>query len=482
MNICVFDIESLGSDTAYSSIAEFAAILYSDDFKELDRINIRCRIPEGEIPQCTALLVNRLDIKTLTSANYSHYQLINEVQKTFTKWSPCIFIGFSSIHFDEEMLRKEFFKNLHYPFLTNTRSPSKSIPNKRHDALNILRGAYATDKSFIKTELNEKGNVTMKLESISRLAGLDTTKSHSAIVDVENTKFFLEKVFKEKPNIWKSALMTNSKENTENLVKQELMFTSCEYYYGRERLHAVAPLHSDFFKHPVYQYLQVVDLKADIENIVKLTRSELKEEIKKVPKFLRSIRQAKAPIILNIDYALKEEPYNVIKRPLLEKRASIVKNNKEFGEKISSILLEIVEEKYQTDDQSDIDIVNSIYKKFTPNKDNALMYKWHNLCWEDKLKSLDHFTDDRLVHFGKKIIYQEAPQILPTIMKKEIMRDIAKRILSEEKQKWWTIKEFYHECDNLRQKAEEEKDENKLKFLNEINDYVEQVERKYSNA
>ena len=70
--------------------------------------------------------------------------------------------------------------------------------------------------------------------------------------------------------------------------------------------------------------------------------------------------------------ALKEEPYNVIKRPLLEKRASIVKNNKEFGEKISSILLEIVEEKYQTDDQSDIDIVNSIYKKFTPNKDDAL--------------------------------------------------------------------------------------------------------------
>ena len=67
-------------------------------------------------------------------------------------------------------------------------------------------------------------------------------------------------------------------------------------------------------------------------------------------------------------------------------------------------------------------------------------------------------------------------------MKKEIMRDIASRILSEEKQKWWTVKEFYHECDNLRQKAEEEKDENKLKFLNEINDYVEQVERKYNNA
>ena len=75
--------------------------------------------------------------------------------------------------------------------------------------------------------------------------------------------------------------MTNSKESTENLVNKELMFTSCEYYYGRERLHAVAPIHSDFLKHPVYQYLQVVDLKSDVENIVKLSREGLKEEIKK---------------------------------------------------------------------------------------------------------------------------------------------------------------------------------------------------------
>ena len=54
------------------------------------------------------------------------------------------------------------------------------------------------------------------------------------------------------------------------------------------------------------------------------------------------------------------------------------------------------------------------------------MSKWHNLCWEDKLRSLDRFEDDRLVAL-KNIIYQEAPQILPETMQKEIKRDIAKR-------------------------------------------------------
>ena len=87
---------------------------------------------------------------------------------------------------------------------------------------------------------------------------------------------------------------------------------------------------------------------------------------------------------------MKEEPYSVMNRSILEKRAKIIKSNREFGEKISSFVRNC-EEKSQTQDQSDIDIVNSIYRKFTPSKDNVLMSKWHNLCWEDKLRSLDRF-------------------------------------------------------------------------------------------
>ena len=32
--------------------------------------------------------------------------------KKFKKWSPVIFFGFNSINFDEEILRKSFFKSL----------------------------------------------------------------------------------------------------------------------------------------------------------------------------------------------------------------------------------------------------------------------------------------------------------------------------------------------------------------------------------
>ena len=95
---------------------------------------------------------------------------------------------------------------------------------------------------------------------------------------------------------------------------------------------------------------------------------------------------------------------------------------------------------------------------------------------------LDKFEDDRLVGFAKKIIYQESPETLPEEMFKQIKREIAKRILSDKKEKWWTCKEFYNECDNLREKYTNEKDEKKLKFLDEINDFVMSVEKKYEEA
>ena len=120
------------------------------------------------------------------------------------------------------------------------------------------------------------------------------------------------------------------------------------------------------------------------------------------------------------------------------------------------------DEREQTKSQEDILAEESIYQKFTPNKDTALFPKWHSASWKDKLVMLDKFEDERLVGFGKKIIYQESPETLPKEIYNEVKRGIAKRILSEKKEKWWTCKEFYFECDNLREKYSNENDEKKL--------------------
>ena len=122
------------------------------------------------------------------------------------------------------------------------------------------------------------------------------------------------------------------------------------------------------------------------------------------------------------------------------------------------------------------------YKKFTPNKDTNLFSKWHEASWSDKLRLLDKFEDERLVGFGKKIIFQEAPEVLPESMYKSIRREIAKRILSERKEKWWTIPTLYNEIDTLREKYTNENDNEKLALLDEFNTYAMSIQKKYENV
>ena len=476
MNIVIWDIETDSSNTFFGTIIEIGGILLNDNFQELDKLNIRCRLPEGVVPQAGALLVNQSSISMLTQANYSHYQMLQEVETVFKKWSPAIFLGYSNINFDDEMLRKEFFKGLRYPYLTNTNG------NKRQDGLNIVRAAFAVNNKIFKTELNEKGNALMKLESLARMNGINTKGAHNALFDANLTKLILEKIYKEQNVTWKSSMLTGSREEVERFAKDEIMFTLNEYFYGKSKLYLVAPLHSEHMLHPVYKWVQSFDLRFDPELYFKMPLTELKIEMQKTPKFLRTIRSNKAPVLLHSNYGSKAEPYNTLSKEKLLKRAKLIKNNKEFCNKVSIALREIAEEKKDTSDQSDITPEESIYSKFVDSKENIKMEKWHNSTWEEKVILLDKFEDSRLVDFGKKIIYQEAPQVLPKSIYNEVKRGIAKRILSTNKEKWTTCSDFYSECDHFREKFSNENNEEKLSFLAEINKFVESIEKKYENA
>jgi exodeoxyribonuclease I len=475
MNLAIWDIESSSASTSWGSIIEVGGILVDPNFKELDRFNFRCRLPEGEIPQAMALIVNKTNVDLLTKGNLSHYQMLGQLEAIFKKWSPAIFLGWSNIGFDDEMIRNEFFRGIRYPYITN------ATPNKRHDGLNIARGAHAVDESVLKTEINAKGNAVMKLESLARMNGFESGGAHSALFDAELTVKVLGLIKKNQPETWNTFLKTANKTDTETIFKKEKIFTLAEYHFGKNYRYVVAPLHPKYCIHPIYQWGQAVDLKIDPIPLFDMSVSELKSAIKKL-KFLRTIRSNKAPIILDASYGMQVEPYSNLDLELIKERARLVNSNEKFSQNVLTALRETAEEKAQFDSQEDLFAEETIYKKFTPQKDTTLFPKWHSASWKNKLILLDKFEDERMISFGKKIIYQESPETLPLDMFKKIKREIAERILSNEKEKWWTCREFFFEVDNLREKYTNEKDEEKLKFLDEINEFVERIQKKYEQA
>jgi exodeoxyribonuclease-1 len=481
LNYVVWDIETDSAQTDWATIIEIGGILLDENFKEKDRFSARCRLPQDRVPSATALCINRSNVDLLTKGNLSHYEMLSQVEKKFREWSPSTFLGYSSINFDDEVIRKEFFKSLRKPYITNTEG------NVRHDALNIVRAAFAIDGDVLKTELNPKGNKSMKLESLARLNGVDSSGAHSALFDTELTVKILDLIKKKQPILWQEYFKTSSKIIVENMVKQEKIFTLNEYFFGTSRLYLCAPLHPSACMHPVYKWGQAVDLKVDIEAIQKLNYEDLKKEMKKSPKFLRTIRSNKAPIILDKSYGMKVQPYSKLDPNLISKRAELVKTNEKFSIDVCNILREAAEEKRETSSQEDIEPEESIYSGgFTSAKDQALFPKFHTGDWKEKFALLDKFDDERLVTFGHGLIFNEAPEVLPKNVYKKIKQRIASRILSTNKEKWWTISAFYSECDEIRENEDKmfsfKTVDEKLKFLDGINDYVMNLEQKYSDV
>ena len=482
MSYVVWDIETDSAQTDWATIIELGAILLDDNFKEKDRFSVRCRMPQDRVPSATALCINKSNVDLITKGNLSHYEMLVQVEKKFKEWSPSTFLGYSSINFDDEVLRKEFFKSLKKPYLTNTEG------NSRHDALNIVKAAFAIDENVLKTELNDKGNKSMKLESLARLNGFESSGAHSALFDTELTVKVLGLIRENQPDLWREYMNTSTKVVVENMLKQEKMFTINENYFGKNYLFLVAPLHPNSFMHPVYKWGQVVNLSENIEELQKLNYQDLKKAMKKSPRFYKTIKSNKAPIILDKGLAMKIDPYKKIDQNVLNKRAELMKTNEKFSQDICNILREAAEEKMETSSQVDLEPEETIYSGGfdTFNKDVPLFQKFHESDWKGKFAMLDKFKDDRLVTFGHNLIYNEAPEILPKDIHRKIKRRIASRILSTNKEKWWTVSAFYSECDEIRENEDKmfsfKTVDEKLKFLDGINDYVMNLEQKYSDA
>ncbi len=472
--IVIYDTETTNS-TIWGSIIEVGAVVVDKNLKEIGKLNIRGRMPEGEVPSAKALLVNSTSIDLLTKGNYSHYDFLGAVENFFTKCAPAVFMGWSNLNFDRRMFHFNFFKGNRYPYATH------SSPNSEHDGLHIARAAQTLNSETLKTELTEAGNPSLALESLSRMQGFDTSASHTAYVDAQNSLKVLRIIKDRHKENWDTFLKTSTKTSVEIFLKNEGIYSIFENVKGRNMMYLTGTLHPNHCYHPSYaSWGYVWDLRRDPEPLLNLPINQLRDVLKKMsPKALRVLKTNKAPIILDKKFAFKQKPYSDLDLETIKKRAHLVRNSENFCKNIQTIHREAAEEKEQTKTQEDLLPEETLYEKFIPNKDTALFKTWHSSSWEDKLRLLDKFSDKRCSWFGQKIIYQEAPQILPPDLHKNIKSEIARRILSKNKEKWQTIGMAYTEIDYLRDQASNRDDEVELKKLDEINRFIMSIEKKY---
>jgi exodeoxyribonuclease-1 len=472
-NFVFYDFETSSSNKYWGQIIQIGAILTNDNLEELDRFDARCRLSPGIIAECMALIVNKSTPKMLKSSNLSHYEMIRQFVDTLKKWGKATYIGFNSIEFDEEFLRCTLFQTLEYPYITSTNG------NTRGDVLSLARAANLYYPGTLKNSINAKGNAVYKLDNLAPLNNIEHgDAAHSAIGDVIATVGVAKLIAKKAPNVWKASMLTMDKTQSLELIKKELFFCTNEYFYGKSRPY----VQSFICQHPQYQWPLCFDLKHDPNPYLAMSIQELTAAMKKQPKFIRTVRHNKHPVIMNPSYGEKFDEYKMIGTAKLQKRAELLRKDKEFAEKIVLIKRSEVEEKEQSKSQEDVYHEESIYAKFTTTEDNKIMPEFHSADWDKKLSILSKFKDERLQYFGKKLLYMEKPEMLNKTDYNKIHKDVAKKVLSTNNEKWNTIPRTYSEIDTLRAKFEREEQPEKLVIIDEINAYVEELEKIYSSV
>ena len=469
-NYVFYDFETCSSNISYGQIIEAGAVLVNDNFQELDRYEGRCRLSPGIIPEAMALIVNKSSVSMLKNTNLSHYQMIKQMMEKFNKWKNSVFFGYNSIDFDEEFLRRTLFKNLEYPYIT------VSNGNERGDLLGLARAAHLYYPSCIKTPISDKNNPVFKLEQLAPMNGIKHDKAHSAIQDTLVTIEIAKILKKNAPNVWKASLMTTNKDKCIQIIKEEKLFCTNFFYGGR----AVPYVLTYLCQHP-WGYAFCFDLRNDPVYYFNLSSEALKKEIFDAkPKPMRSIKHKKHPIIMNANYGVNFDVYKQLGLSKLKERAKLIRENKDFINRVSSILEDDIREKQDLDSQLEVYAEESIYKQFPSKEDNAIMPEFHRVDWKDKFSVVQKFKDERFQYFGKKILYEENPAVLPKEEYNLIHKEIAARVLSTNKEKWNTIPRTYSEIDTLRNKFKDDKE--KLKALEEINSYIEEMEKIYQKA
>ncbi len=125
---------------------------------------------------------------------------------------------------------------------------------------------------------------------------------------------------------------------------------------------------------------------------------------------------------------------------------------------------------------------DQLYSGGFPNDmDQSLMEEFQKTEeWKIKHKIISKIGDERYKYFGKRLIYQNKPEVLEKKEYENIHKDIAKKILSVEEAGFTTVPMAESLIDNMRNEKDVSKD--KLEYVNDIDAYISEIRKNYEKA
>ena len=437
MSFVFYDTETTGKNTTFDQILQFGAIRTDHELRELDRFKIRCRLLPYVVPSPGAMRVTGVTVEQLTdTALPSHYEMVRTIKTKLEQWSPAVFIGHHSLHFDEHLLRQALYKTLYHPYLTNTNG------NCRADSLRIIQAVNFLKPNILSVPINVQGRPTFKLDRLAPANGFTHSAAHDAIGDVEATIYMCRLLTKRAESLWSNFVRFAQKASVLDFAQTNAVFSFTDSYYGKSyswMVTAIGPNPENSSE------LFVFDLSNDPEELVSLADGKLAERLTTRPKPVRSIRANACPCILRYEDAPDHLRSGLPDINELRRRAERIEGDEAFAHRLIVALVSTREAR-----KASVHVEEQIYEQFTGNADQVVMAKFHETNWAGRLAMLDRLSDTRLKKLGERLIYVEAPEVMSADAHRHHQTATAERLMAAEGVvPWVTLPKAIRETDDL---------------------------------
>ena len=468
-----FDMESDAGSAARATCLSISGVLTNREFQVLEEFTFKGRLRKSRAPEVDAMMAHGMDIDTIQNEKDSANQLVYKLEKKFKEWASkgAIFVGYNNQNYDTIALSNLLFCNLRFPYIMNGKQRAPEF-----DLLPAVRAASVFAKNSLGFQLNEKGNISYKLQSMISINNIKTNAAHDSLEDTRATKELGFLLSKKAPEVFKSALALRNKYDVKPAIQNSIF---CWHEAWREaKIFCGA-----FFGDSIYQNWYLLwDLKEPVENILNIAdnRVELAKWIARPGKIIRTLKGNKAPIIMPKEYALENEIYREIGMGKLEQRYQALKKHRDqLSAKVRDIMQEKNEEK-KSFDQTKKEPEEKIYSLKPSNEERKIMEAFSEAeTLNDKKLLFNKFKSDDLKILAEMKLYEDHDKdeffkILSPNHFKRLEKRIAKHLLdtSDTHSAFTKIPEQLSRLDTLKLQADSDKDDKKLAQLQKLDSYL----------
>ena len=216
------DYETFGADPRRDRPAQFAAIRTDDKLAPIgDAVVIYCQPSQDMLPQPDACLITGITPQLARERGLPEPAFATQIHQLMSEPDTCS-VGYNNFRFDDEVSRFLFWRNFLDPY-----AREYSNGNSRFDLIDLMRMCCALRPQGLNWPLRDDGKPSFRLEDLAAANGLDVSRAHDALADVEATIGLARLLLKHQPRLWQWALSLRQKHVVSALLgKGEILLHS----------------------------------------------------------------------------------------------------------------------------------------------------------------------------------------------------------------------------------------------------------------